>query len=357
MAERRDGGVRSIQAKEVRYPGTDLPPVDPAATGPQQPTEPGRLAPALDTGIAVDSRTDRRERLAARRRRAIVVGIAVAFGVLVLAGIGWRWASDRTVAASPGGFEAEDTAAAASRTTSDAGASSGAGGAGTTAVKATKATAAGPTPIFARRGTIMLHLPVPVAKLTEIGFHQASYAYALPMKTPMKDADLTLAHKNRSTGRVASKQPTGNHFMTGEVIRMWRARPGKPDTAADVGAEPGTTILSPVTGRIVNIKPYLLYGRYPDFEVHIAPEGTDGIDVVMIHVKDITAHVGMQGVGGVTPVGKIRKFSDKFHDQLEEYTKNGGDHVHIQVNDSDYPGYKGLKPAAGSSKADSASGD
>ena len=87
MAERRDGGVRSIQAKEVRYPGTDLPPVDPAATGPQQPTEPGRLAPALDTGIAVDSRTDRRERLAARRRRAIVVGIAVAFGVSVFIGL------------------------------------------------------------------------------------------------------------------------------------------------------------------------------------------------------------------------------------------------------------------------------
>ena len=355
MAERRDGGVRSIQAKEVRYPGTDLPPVDPAATGPQQPTEPGRLAPALDTGIAVDSRTDRRERLAARRRRAIVVGIAVAFGVLLLGGMGWRWASDRTVAASHGAFEAEDTAAAASRTTSDAGASSGAAA---TVVKAAKATAAiGPTPIFARRGTIMLHLPVPVAKLTEIGFHQASYPYALPMRTPLKDADLTLAHKNRATGRVASKQPTGNHFMTGEVIRMWRARPGKPDTAADVGAAPGTTILSPVTGRVVNIKPYLLYGRYPDYEIHIAPEGTEGIDVVMIHVKDITVHVGMQVVGGVTRVGEIRKFSDKFHDQLAEYTKNGGDHVHVQVNDSDYPGYKGLKPAAGSSKADSASGD
>ena len=69
--------VRDLLADTTTVTADDLPDdaTDPAATGPQQPTEPGRLAPALDTGIAVDSRTDRRERLAARRRRAIVVGI------------------------------------------------------------------------------------------------------------------------------------------------------------------------------------------------------------------------------------------------------------------------------------------
>ena len=355
-AARLDGSVRSIRSGDVRYPGVDLPPTVPPAApdGPAPAGEPGRLAPALDTGIAIETRTGRRERSEAQQRRLVLIGVVAAFGVLLLAGIGWRWASDRTVAASRGALEASEDSAVAAPRSSGGIASAGTADSGLVAAKSLHA---GPTPIFARRGTLMLHLPVPVSKLTEIGFHQASYAYALPMKTPMKDANLTLAHKNRGTGRVASKQPTGDHYMTGEVIRMWRARPGRPDTAADVGALPGTTVLSPVNGTIVKIKPYLLYGKYPDYEVHIAPDNTHGIDLVMIHLKDLDARVGMRVVAGVTPIAKIRRFSDKFHDQLEDYTKDGGDHVHIQVNDATYPGYKGLQGAVEPSNGDATSGD
>jgi hypothetical protein len=126
---------------------------------------------------------------------------------------------------------------------------------------------------------------------------------------------------------------------------MWRARPGRPDTAADVGALAGTTVLSPVNGTIVKIKSYKLYGLYPDYELHITPDNTKSLDVVMIHLTKLDCYVGMRVVAGVTPIAKVRKLSDKFHDQLADYTKDPGDHVHVQVNDSSYPGYKGLQGA------------
>jgi hypothetical protein len=37
--------------------------------------------------------------------------------------------------------------------------------------------------------------------------------------------------------------------------------------------------------------------------------------------------------------------SDKFYVQLGSYTKGGGNHVHMQVNDATDPKYKGLKGA------------
>lgn len=144
--------------------------------------------------------------------------------------------------------------------------------------------------------------------------------------------------------------------MTGQVLRMWRNRPGKPDTAADVGALAGTTILSPVNGTVVRIKPYKLYGRYDDYELHIIPDRTSGLDVVMIHLTGIKCHVGDRVEAGITPVAKIRKFSNKFHDQLADYTHSPGDHVHMQVNDSNYKGYKGLQGAVDPSDYGDASG-
>jgi murein DD-endopeptidase MepM/ murein hydrolase activator NlpD len=184
-------------------------------------------------------------------------------------------------------------------------------------------------------------------KLTEIGFHQAAYSWALSMKTAMKNADLSLVARTRTTGRDRAEQPSGpDAIMTGKVLRMWRSsRSGRPDTAADVGALAGTTVLSPVTGTVVRVKSYKLYGRYQDFEMHIIPDDTHGIDDVLIHLTDVSVKPGDRVEGGVTPVAKVRKLSDKFHDQLADYPKSPGDHVHMQVNDSTYRGYRGLDGA------------
>jgi len=351
--KRRDDGVRVIRTESVRYPGHEHPLIDEMVSdawndGTHRPSRQSGEPPSAsggsriqvrDTGLAVVGRAARLEQARARtRRRNVLIGAAIV-SALLLAVMGWRYASDQRAARIP--LDAGTAAVAAGLPDSSAHATPVKTG---TARSAT--TPDGPTPIFASYAKLKLRLPVSVGKLTEVGFHQASYPWALRMKTPLKDADATKANKKRGTSRDATSQPTGeNAVLVGKVLRMWRSRPGKPDTAADVGAKPGSTVYSPVSGTVVKIKSYKLYGKYPDYEMHIVPDGYDNLDIVMIHLADLEVKTGDRVVAGVTKVAHVRKLSDKFTDQLSQYTKDGGDHVHLQVNDAEYKGYKGLNGA------------
>jgi biotin carboxyl carrier protein len=352
--QRRDGEVRVIRTEFVRYPGHEHPLIDEMDGGsgggaggrPLLPTDADPTAPGgtrlrvRDTGLALEGRAARNDRLRQRnQRRALVIGVAVV-AALLLAVFGWRYASDQRAATLP-----LDPNSSSSPSKLPAGAAHAqAGNAREVFRSATKKPV--PTPYFASYGRLKLRLPVETKRLTEIGFHQASYAWAMRMKTPLKDAKASDARGKRGTSRETSTQPSGaDAFLVGRVIRMWRNRPGKPDTAADVGAKPGSAVISPVTGTVVKIKSYKLYGKWADYEMHIVPDGFDNIDIVMIHVTDPTVKVGQRVEAGVTRVGAVRKLSDKMTDQLAQYVKDGGDHVHLQVNDSNYPGYKGLDGA------------
>lgn len=134
-------------------------------------------------------------------------------------------------------------------------------------------------------------------------------------------------------------------MLVGSVVRMWRSRPGKPDSAADVGAPPGSNVLAPVSGQVIKIKSYKLYGKYDDYEIHIRPDGRDDIDCVMIHVTDLSVTVGARVKAGVTRVATVRKLSNVIHDQLGDYATGSGDHVHLQFNNALDPRYKGLEGA------------
>jgi murein DD-endopeptidase MepM/ murein hydrolase activator NlpD len=339
--------IRRISSNDIRRPAADAAaqpdaaPDAPDAPAAEPPAAPGRLAPVRDTGIALNSRAARTQRARQRsQRQATAVGVLALAGLLLLA-IGWRATSDhRASVTTPGGTSAASLVTAAiggSLGTSTASAAS--------TIPATSAEPR-PTPYFARYKSLKLRLPVPLKALTEVGFHQASYGYALPMTTQLPDANLAKTAKRHGTGRNISKQSTGvNDWLIGSVVRMWRARPGKPDTAADVGAKAGTVILAPVSGTVIKFKRYLLYGKYIDYEIHIQPAGHPKLDVVLIHITGIVCHVGDKVVAGVTPLAHIRKFSDKFHDQLADYSKGAGDHVHIAVNDTTDPTYKGLEGA------------
>ena len=324
---RRDGQVRTIRSDAVRYPGCDHPALD--AIDYDSWRDSGRpLRPARDAGIAVESRLTRERRLRdreKRRRTSSMLVAAVALGALAL---GWRYTSDRTAALEP--LETRRTSAPDS---------------GSPQIRAAAANA-DPTPIFATYKSIQLRLPVPLGDLTEVGFHQASYSYARHLKSATPTADMTAAKKSKGTGRDLSLQESGEQAkLTGTSLVMWRSRPGKPDTAVDVGAKAGSAVLAPVTGTVVKIKSYKLYGEHDDYELHIQPEGRPDLDLVMIHIDALTVKPGDPVVAGLTHIGVIRKLSDRVDHQLGDYTKDGGDHTHVQINDATHPDYKGLKGA------------
>ncbi len=294
------------------------------------------LQPARDTGLALEGRRSREaRRRAAQRRQQTIAGI-VAVVVLGALALGWQYSSDKRAKAQPlTGLPSVDVPV------------TGPGGEPRTPTVARAANRpADPTPLLASYHGVQIRLPVSLADLTEVGFHQASYPYALRLKTKVPDADMTSAKKDKSTHRDKTEQKTGpDAWLTGEVLRMWRPRPGKPDTAADVGARPGSDVFAPVSGTVVKVKHFKLYEKYSDVEIHIQPDGKPKLDLVMIHLSDPSCAPGDRVYAGLTRIAAVRKIDRRIASQLRSYTKNRGYHTHIQLNDSTHPEYKGLEGA------------
>lgn len=334
----KDPNTRKIDTSTVRYPGLDHPAVSDEY---QEWRESGRLLmPARDTGLAVEGRLLRERRARERqRRRLMTTGVVVAIVAIIAAATYWRSTSDETAARTP---------VAAGSTTASATPAVYVGGRtdGTQVIARGVEPSANPTPYFARYSTLRLRVPVRPADLTEIGFHQASYSYALHMKSLLPKADGAQVKEDRSSHRDLSKQETGaDAVLTGSYVRMWRNRPGEPDTAVDIGGAPGAALYAPVTGTVVKVKKYKLYGKHDDYEIHIRPEGYPTIDVVMIHIADVTVAPGDDVAAGISKLGVIRELSNKEALQLGDYTRGGGDHTHMQLNDIRNPNYEGLKGA------------
>ncbi len=332
--------MRVIRAEEVRYPGVELPVQSEDEYG-QWRSEGRRLRPARDAGLALEGRKARDARRRAKRQRRQATSVAVAIALLGVLALGWQYASDKRAQKEPlpAASTAENPTGTPSLSRADAPDPAIAG------IRAMDP-ANDPTPIFARLGSLEVHLPVRVTDLTEVGFHQASYTYALHMTTPLPTADTDKVKRERTTHRDKASQPTGaDAVLVGSVLRMWRSRPGKPDSAADVGAAPGSDVFSPITGTIVKIKRFKLYGKYDDYEIHIQPTGRANIDCVMIHVDDLSCKVGDRVTGGVTRIAAVRDLDKRVNPQLKEFTRNGGYHTHMQLNNADDPQYKGLKGA------------
>lgn len=202
-----------------------------------------------------------------------------------------------------------------------------------------------PTPLFAHYRSLYLRLPVDPASITQVAFHQASGDKAFHMTSLVPDADLGEAArlKHAPMSLAATQSGVASDSVTtiwnGQAIRLWRSnRRGTPDTAVDVGANAASDVYAPVTGTVLEVRAYKLYDKYPDYEIHIAPDGWEDIDVVLIHVDDVSVTPGDRVQAGVTRIACVRKMSDKVDLQLKGYTRNGGDHVHVQLNKVSVPG-------------------
>lgn len=268
-----------------------------------------KLRSPLDAGVTLRSRRPPRARARGQLRLAAAAALAV---VALFAG----WQLTRLAP------QASTTAAEAQPTPDQVG------------VSAPDRTE--PTPLFASYQTLQLYLPIACGELSEIAYHQASGDKALSIVSMLPDADMAAAAQAHGTGRAAQAGDatgTATQSLTGTVLRMWRSnRTGPPDTAVDVGAVAGTTVYAPVTGDVVEVKPYLLYDQYDDYEIHIRPAGWPDIDLVMIHVDAPRVQAGDRVIGGVTALAEVRLLSDRITHQLSAYTTDGGNHVHLQLN-------------------------
>ncbi len=204
-----------------------------------------------------------------------------------------------------------------------------------------------PTPIMSEADGVQMHCAVAMEDLTELLFHNASYTYAYGMTTQLSEATNADVMAKHGTGRRASTQPTGNAWMTGEFIRTFRSESAGPQMSAiDCGGAVGTKVYAPVSGEVVLVKEYQLYGQYPDIQIHIRPEGRSDLDCVLIHLQNAKVKQGDKVVAGESELAEIRDVYAYIGDsmQLKYYTaeNDNGNHTHIQMNNVNDPNYHGL---------------
>ncbi|MBW3665855.1 MAG: M23 family metallopeptidase [Actinobacteria bacterium] len=179
----------------------------------------------------------------------------------------------------------------------------------------------GPSRLFARHDG--MHLFTPSADPVRIGFHEAAYRTAVGM-IPLGRA---LANDNGGKYQLPPLTPTDQQYL----VLSSRGRPHHATSAVDIVMRPGEPVRSVVTGMVVEVKPYMLYGVHPDAMIRIRSVEDNGKIVTMLHVTGTRVHVGQQVLAGETIVADSAT-SFPFLSQIDYYL--GGEphpHVHVEV--------------------------
>lgn len=178
------------------------------------------------------------------------------------------------------------------------------------------------TPVFAEvRGTgIKLFLPAPKNEIYAIGYHQAYNPQALAL-----DSLEPLLETGNQEVTVSTSLGAPRAFIMANRGRLSLA-----NSSVDVAVKEGTVLKSPVTGTILAVVPYMLYGKYNDVRIDIQPRERSDLKVALTHIDKIKVKVGDKVLAGQTVVAEPRHLA--FDSQINKYVGAAVAHIHIQVN-------------------------
>lgn len=97
----------------------------------------------------------------------------------------------------------------------------------------------------------------------------------------------------------------------------------------DVGAVPGSAVVSPVSGKVTAIKSYKLLGRYSDVEIDIQLADDPSLLVEITHIANPAVQIGDVVGAGQETLGVVRGFPPNLSQALSRYTSDNGDHVEL----------------------------
>jgi murein DD-endopeptidase MepM/ murein hydrolase activator NlpD len=99
----------------------------------------------------------------------------------------------------------------------------------------------------------------------------------------------------------------------------------------DVGAVPGSAVVSPADGKVTAIKVYRIFDRYADVEMHIQLAHDPSLLLVLTHLTRPKVQIGDVVARGETVLGVVRGFPTTLDQALSRYTSDTGDHVQMMV--------------------------
>jgi hypothetical protein len=183
------------------------------------------------------------------------------------------------------------------------------------------------TPPLARLGDLDLWLPA--AEPLVVGYHEAAHVSAeavAPVGRLVEDHNTT-----------RTDLPDDATAGPGYVVLSSRGRAAGPTSAIDVVLPEGTEVLAPVTGSVVDVRSYVLYGAHQDLRIEIVPDARPDLRLVIIHLDGVHVAVGDRVVGGVSPIAATPR-SFPFSSHIDRETEpERHPHVHLELQPRDRP--------------------
>jgi hypothetical protein len=167
-------------------------------------------------------------------------------------------------------------------------------------------------------------LYLPVARPVGVYYHEASFDDALALRP--------LGHLVRNANHWGFQRLPATPGP-GYTVMSSRGRGTPATSAADVVVRPATAVRSPVTGRVISVRPYHLYCARRDLAVRIRPDGAGPLSVVMIHLRNVRVAPGDRVFATLSVIGFARQFP--FRSQVDDYVRGGNPHVHIEITKPD----------------------
>lgn len=175
-----------------------------------------------------------------------------------------------------------------------------------------------PAQAFAQVEDLALHLMN--EDVLAVAFHEATMSEALPLE-PVG----VLEANDNPTKFAAPPDVEGPDYRV--LSSRGRGRPAT--SAADVVIPDGAMAHAPVTGEVVEVRQYALYGGTNDWRVVIRPDARKDLHVVMIHLHGPQVEIGDRVTAGVSPIGLPRLLPFTSH---VDYTLDGRNpHIHLEV--------------------------
>lgn len=156
-----------------------------------------------------------------------------------------------------------------------------------------------------------------------VGFHESSTATAL---------ELTSVHP------VVSSHPSVPGGVSDDdgpvVVLPPRHRAGGPTSAIDLSVTAGSTVVAPISGEVVQVADYALYGATRDLLVQIRSDEDPSIVAHVHHLVGAQVQVGDSVEAGRTPLAEEARILP-FESQVDRFTVahrgEASPHVHIEL--------------------------
>jgi hypothetical protein len=162
----------------------------------------------------------------------------------------------------------------------------------------------------------------PAETVIGVGFHESLFETARPISPHGR----LLFNANPAKFIPPRQKADGlDHVVMGS-----RGRPAPATSSVDVVVGSSSPVLSPVTGTVVQVFPYLLYCEAWDWELVIEPVGHPEARVIVLHFVDPTVAAGDRVIAAVTRVGTSWT-NDSPSAQENAVFPDQFPHVHIEI--------------------------